>query len=593
MKFFKIVLATIVGIISAVVILVLLTIGIVSLMLPSGDEDFIVGEHSVLHVKLDHIITDRTADNPFANMSFPDFDMETHLGLNDILKNIEKARDDENIDGIFLDLSILPTAGLSTVEEIRNALLDFKQAQPDKFIISYANAYTQKSYYLASTADSVFLHPEGELLFKGMNISYMFFTHAFEKLGITPHVLQKGKFKSAVEPFMLDSMSQPNRVQTERFLFSMWNHILGDLAQQRGITTDKLNEIADSLYIRSAEDAQNYQLVDGLRYRDEIISSLKQLTEKEEEGELELITMKDYKNAPEIIDTDKKVLPKERIAVIYATGEIRTGEGDGQTVGSETLAKAIRDARKDDRIKAIVLRVNSPGGSALASDIIWRETVLAQQVKPLIVSMGDVAASGGYYISAAADTIVASPTTITGSIGVFGLLFSGQQLLTEKIGVTVDGVKTNTHADIGAFTRPMSEEEKAILMEGIDDVYTTFKTVVAEGRGMTVDQVDSIGQGRVWTGTDALELGLVDVLGGMDKAIEIAAEKAGLENYRLIDYPETKDPFEEFMEGLMASAKARILQDELGETHIYYHHLKQVLEMEGIQARLPYYIEIY
>lgn len=587
-QFFKYVLATIVGIVLSSIVIFLMFIGIVGAIVSSADKKEVkVEPNSILYIDLKQEIVDRSTEDPFKGFDFVSLQPNSPMGLNQILKAMANAKEDSNIKGILLELDAV-NAGAATTEEIRNALIDFKSS--GKFIYAYSNTYSQKAYYLASVADSVFLNPEGMVEWLGLRSEIMFYKKALEKLGVEPQILRHGKFKSAVEPFMLDKMSPENREQTLTYISSIWNHWVNAISEARGITADKLNSIANNMEIYNAQKALENKLVDGLIYKDELIATLKTKLGVEEKKDIKSIELKKYFKAPEVA---KRKFSKDKIAVIYATGEIGMGEGGDDNIGSEGLSRTIRKARRDSSIKAIVFRINSPGGSALASEVIWREVDLAAKVKPVIVSMGDVAASGGYYIAAPATTIMANPTTITGSIGVFGLFFNLQKALEKKIGITVDVVKTNNHADFFSLFRPMTAEEKAVGQMYIEQTYQTFIGHVSAGRGITVEQVDAIGQGRVWSGVNAKDIKLVDEFGGLTDAIKLAAQKAGLENYRLVELPKQKKFFEQLMEEMSAEARTWILKDELGSSFKTYNRIKSMLNNQGVLARIPYDIEVY
>jgi protease-4 len=421
----------------------------------------------------------------------------------------------------------------------------------------------------------------------------MFMKGLFEKLEIEPQIIRYGKFKSAVEPLILDKMSAANRMQTMTYLNDLWNKMLSGVAEGRGKTVAELDKMAQDATIQNGKDALENGLVDELLFKDEVMANLRAKLEIEDEDEkINFLGLGKYKDAPTVKGDDEKTGKKEKIAVIYAVGSIEGGQGDDETIGSEKISAEIRKARKDDKVKAIVLRVNSPGGSALASDVIWREMVLAKKAKPVIVSMGDVAASGGYYIACAADTIIAQPNTITGSIGVFGVLMNAKKLVNNKFGIMVDTAKTNRFADLGSPFRPLTELERGIIQNGVNEIYTDFITKVAEGRGMAVADVDSIGQGRVWSGEDALEIGLVDMLGGIDDAIEIAANMAELENYRVVEYPTKKDPIEKMIQDLSGQGEEAFLKRRLGVHYQYVKDAEELMNMEGVQARMPYQLYI-
>lgn len=587
-QFFKYVLATIVGVVLSSIVIFLLFLGIVGAIVSSVDKKEVkVEPNSILYIDLKQEIVDRGSEDPFKGFDFASFQPNSPIGLNQILKAIANAKEDSNIKGILMELDVV-NAGAATTEEIRNALIDFKSS--GKFIYAYSHTYSQKAYYLASVADSVFINPEGMIEWLGLRSEIMFFKKALEKLGVEPQILRHGKFKSAVEPFMLDKMSPENREQTLTYISSIWNQWVKGISETRGIPADKLNSMASNMEIFNAKKALENKLVDGLIYKDELIATLKSKLGVEEKKDISSIELKKYFNVPEVT---KRKFTKDKIAVIYASGEIGMGDGGNDQIGSEGLSRTIRKARRDSSIKAIVFRINSPGGSALASEVIWREVDLAAKVKPVIVSMGDVAASGGYYIAAPATTIMANPTTITGSIGVFGLFFNLQKALDNKVGITVDVVKTNDHADFFSVFRPMTAEEKAVGQMFIEQTYQTFIGHVSAGRGIPVEQVDAIGQGRVWSGVNAKDIKLIDEFGGLNDAIKLAAQKAKLENYRLVEMPKQKKFFEQLMEEMSTEAKAWILKDELGSSFKAYSRIKSMLNNQGVQARMPYDIEVY
>ena len=479
------------------------------------------------------------------------------------------------------------SAGYATIEEIRDALIDFKTT--GKFIYSFAPIYTQKGYYLASVCDKLYLNPGGMIELNGLYAERTFFKGTLDKIGVEMQIVKHGKFKSAVEPFMLKEMSEPARLQTEVYLNSMWDHIKGKIAEVRGVDFDKIDEVADQMpMLRDPQLLIDNKLIDGLKYKDEYIDELKELTETEAKDDLNAI--KNSKYAKVHVQKETKGFVRDKIAVIYAQGGIDDGTGEG--IVSEDLSKTIRKARRDSSIKAIVLRVNSPGGSALGSEIIWREVQLAGEVKPLIVSMGDVAASGGYYIACAADKILASPTTLTGSIGIFGMIPNAEGL-SKKIGISFDGVKTNEFADMPSLTRPFRKEEKAIMQAYIENGYDVFIGRCADGRSTSKEAIDEIGQGRVWSGSNARDINLVDEFGGLNAAVELAKEAAGLDQYRLLELPEQKDPFQELLKGLSGEARMFIGKSILGDEYKYLETFESIKNGQQIQARLPYNLEIH
>ena len=546
-----------------------------------------IENNTILHIKLNTPIQDRTSDNPLENFDFNTFENSNNLGLDKILESIEKAKKDDRIEGIYLDLTFLST-GMASIEEIRNALIDFKKSK--KWIISYSEVYTQGTYYLASVADKVYVNPAGIVELKGLATQLMFFKNMLEKLDVDVQIIRHGKFKSAVEPFMLEKMSDSNREQMERILNTAWGSMINGIASSRDIKTATINELADGLKIQDAKDALKYNFVDGLMYKDELLAELRNKLDLEENGDILTVTLGKYAKA-KVGKTKTKSANK--IAVIYAAGSIVSGTGNKDQMGSETISKAIREARLDDDVKAIVLRVNSGGGSALASDVMWRETILAKKAKPFIVSMGDVAASGGYYIACAADKIVASEKTITGSIGVFGVIPNMQGFFNNKLGITFDGAKTNEHADMMGVFKPLTGEEKDIIQIGVEKIYDDFITKVADGRGMKKEEIDAIGQGRVWVGNDALKIGLVDEIGGLNKAINIAQDMAELEDYELENYPIRKDPVEQFIEELTGNLETRFMKTKLGDNYKYYQKMESVTKNTGVMARMPFDIEVH
>lgn len=572
------------GFVLGTVLLFILFLVIVSAAVSSaGKKETVVSDNSVLHLQLDQVLKERSSANPLEGFNFSNFESNNQPGLNDILKSIHKAEKDDNIKGIYIDLPFI-NGGIASVEEIRNAILHFRKS--GKFVYAFADNYTQGSYYLASSADKIYLNPEGQLALHGLAAQLMFFKGTLEKLEIEPQVIRHGKFKSAIEPFILDKMSDENRQQIAGLINPIWQHMTDEISKARGIKPADIQLMADSLTIRSAQDALQGKLVDKLAYFDEFSAELNAKAGIGKDEKLNLVSLSSYKNVPEKRDKGSKIA-KDKIAVVYAVGSISDGQGNDEEIGSNRIAEAIRSARKDEKIKAIVLRVNSPGGDALASEEIWREVVLAKKSKPLIVSMGDLAASGGYYISCGADQIVAQPNTITGSIGVFGLLFNTGNMLKNKLGITTDTYKTNTYTDMGSGTRALTSSERAILQSEVDRIYDLFTRRVADGRKMKQSNVDSIGQGRVWSGADAIKIGLVDTLGGIETAIAIAAKKAGVTDYRITQLPEQKDPFEVILSDLSGAAKTYVMKEETGDSYVYLKAMQSILKREGMQAWSP------
>ncbi|MFP4060604.1 MAG: signal peptide peptidase SppA [Bacteroidales bacterium] len=587
-SFFKYLLATIIGTLVTFLLVFFISMGILGAIVSSQDKPLEIKSKSVLHVELTEPIVDRSSKNPFAGFDFEKFKPDGEIGLDEILNYLDKAKDDEKIEGILLDFTFIPS-GSGMIEEVREALLDFKES--GKFIYAYSDFYDQHSYYLATVADSIFMNPTGTLVFVGLKGEVVFIKNTLEMLGIEPTVIRHGKFKSAIEPLVNEKMSEANKEQMLTLIQTLWHHMLEGISQQREIPVEDLNRIADNLEITSSEDAVRLKLVDKTIYKDELLDLLREKMGVKENKKINTVALKRYLNtAP---PRDYKRLPKDKIAVIYAMGDVIMGEGEEGNIGSERISSAIRDARLDTTIKAIVFRVNSGGGSALASEVIWREAKLAAETKPFVASFGDVAASGGYYIAVPADTILATPLSITGSIGVFGVLFQGQKFMNEKLGITKDLVKTNEYADIGNFFRSLKPAEKQAIQTQIEKIYDTFITHVGEGREMSKENVDSIGQGRVWSGISAKEIGLIDMHGGLKKAVDVAAGMAKIEKYRVLSLPKLEDPFEKLLKEMSGQVKSSFMKREFGSYYKYYEELKNLKDWQGAQARMPFILEIY
>lgn len=581
-EFFKYLFASMLGFFLSIVIVFVICFVVVVGLISSIDSDktVVVSNNSVLFLNLDQAITERTPKNPFGNLPIVGGEEKDGIGLNDFLKAVQKAKTDDNIKCIYLNVSS-PNAGFATLREVRNALIDFKKSH--KKIIAYSEVYTQGAYYLASVADKVYLNPEGALEFKGFSSELTFFKGTLEKVGVEMQVIRVGNYKSAVEPFILDKMSDYNRKQVTAYVGGLYNTFLTDIAQSRNIQKDSLYNIADNYKVRQPQDAVNFKMIDALKYKDQILEELKGLSGRTRGENIRSVTINDY--AKNNTDTGEG---KDKVAVIYANGEINGGEGSDNQIGSERISRAIRKARLDDNIKAVVLRVNSPGGSALASDVIWREIVLTKKEKPVIASFGDVAASGGYYIGCAADSIFVQPNTITGSIGVFGIIPNFQNLMTNKLGITFDGVKTGKYADIMATNRPMTAGERFIIQNELNRIYSGFVSRVADGRKKSKAYIDSIGGGHVWIGTDAVQIGLADRIGSFNDAIKAAAKKAKLKNYKVVEYPDVIDPWKSLMDEGTDKVKTYYTKQELGDNYMLYQQMKKVIASSGIQARMPF-----
>lgn len=586
-EFLKYTLATITGIIIASFLFFIIMLGSLSAIIASGDKPVSINNNSILVLKAGMPIPDRGNENPFASFDIINMEITQTPGLNEILKNLEKAANDDKIKGVLIENGLL-NSGWATTEEIRNALTEFKSS--GKFVISYSDyVLSQECYYLSTAADKIFMNPGVVLDFKGLSSEVMFFKDALEKLGVDVQVTRHGKFKGAVEPFILDKLSEENKEQIRAYAGSIWDHIVKNISQSRNIPVGRLNEIADNLEATVASNALGAGLVDGLIFRDVLIDTLKSLSGIEKGKELELVSMLKYSKVTE----KKSSSSRSKISVIYAEGNIVMGDGNETNIGGNSYAQMIRKERKDSTVKAIVLRVNSPGGSAVASDIMWRELHLAAEVKPVVVSMGNYAASGGYYISAPATKIYANPTTISGSIGVFGLLPNASRLLEDKLGLKSEVVMTNRNSDFPSFTRPMNDTEKKVMQMNIEQIYGDFVNKVAQGRKMENAEVDSIGQGRVWSGSSALSIGLVDEFGGLREAVRGAASLAGIDEYSVRELPYAEDPYLKLLSQLSGEVKMNMLKKELGPTVKYYNIIKEIGEMTGVQARLPYFIDIH
>ena len=587
MKFSKVVLAAFLGTLIALLINFFVKVGFVAALISSSsntEEVTKLKPNSVLYMKLDYEIQDRTVDNPFGSINFSSMETVETTGLNEILRNIENAKTDSNIKGIYLELSSIPTS-TATLQELRAKLAEFKES--GKFIVCYGESYSQSAYYVASIADKIYLNPEGMVDLHGMASQITFYKNLLDKLDIEMQIVRgpNNRFKSAVEPYFLDKMSEANREQMEKLLGTVWGEILQDISESRGISVEKLNEIADNLELMTdAKKSLEYGLVDQLYYKDQMLAELKSLTGSTDK--VNAIGNANYAKSYRV-----KKSSKNEVAIIYASGQIFDGKGDEeQNIYSENLSKTIRKVREDKNVKAIVLRVNSPGGSAVASAIIGRELDLAKAEKPLIVSMGNYAASGGYWISAKADYIFADPTTLTGSIGVFGTFPNMQGFLNDKIGLTFDVAKTNENADFGNVTQPLTEFQYAKLQQNVVKTYDDFTKRVAEGRNLRQTYVDSIGQGRVWAGADAIELGLVDQLGDLEDAIAFAAAQAGLgDDYKVVEKPEQKDFFTRLVESMNPTDELdAAMRQKLGAYYDYLQGLENLQKNTGIQARMPF-----
>ncbi len=575
MNFFKAFFASCLGSLVAFILLIFLTIA--GIMAVSGDGETVVSENSVLHLKLEAPITELEVDDPMAEL-IPGAGNQSY-GLLQLISTIEHAKNDPKIKGIYLNTSRLMT-GMATIQELRAALIDFKSS--GKWVISYADFYTEGAYYLASAADKVYMYNEGEVELNGLATEVMFFKKMFDKLEIKPEIFRVGEFKSAVEPFLRENLSEENKLQLNSMLNSIYGDMLRGISDSRKIPYDKLKEMADKMLVRNAEQAVSMGLVDSLYYDDEVKDVLRSKLSIEKKKRIPFVTYRHYRKS-----FTEDASSKNEIAVIVADGEIIPGKADQGSVGAVTIVDAVRRARNNDNVKAIVLRVNSPGGVFQAGDMMWREIVLAAKQKPVIASMGDYAASGGYYLAMGCDTIVAQPTTITGSIGVFGVMFDLSSFLNNKIGITSEQVKTGEIGELYTLTRPLTDVEKNIIQTSVNEIYETFTRKAAEGRSMTQDEIKKIASGRVWTGSQAKNNGLADVMGGFDDAVKIAAEKAGIgTDYKLNYYPQPRPFFDRLFNTWEDNARVKALQSELGVYYPWFQQWERVKNYNGVQARM-------
>jgi protease-4 len=583
MKFLRNLLAVLVGLFIYSFVMLFIFIGILSLS--SAETTVSVPENSILRLKLSGQIVEREVEDPFASLGLPGAGAR-EMGLKELKDAIRHAKSDEKIEGIFLEPRFF-MAGMATIEELRQELDAFKSS--GKFIVSYAEFYTEASYYLASVSDEMYITPGyGMLEFNGVSAEYMFFTGLFEKLGIEPQIFRVGDYKSAVEPFMRKDLSEENREQISAYVNSIYDHMLDEIADSRNMETEEVRKISYSMLARTTKDAVDLGLIDGEKYYTDFIDLIKEKLDLEEDDDVSMISYRKYNKSY----GDPKY-SKDRIAVIVGEGNIFSGKGENQMIGSESYTQLIRSVRENDRIKAVVIRINSGGGSPLASDVIWKEIKLTAEKKPVIASIADVAASGGYYIVMACDKIYAQPTSITGSIGIFGVLFNAEELFENKLGITFDNYSTGEYSDMYTITRPLTDFEKEIIQQDIEKGYEIFTTKAASDRDMTIDELLKIASGRVYSGYEALDNGLIDEFGTLEDAIEEAAEMAELEEYRVSYYPRQKTVLEQIMEDLGADIQTRYLKMKLGEYYPYFQQVQELNSLRGPQARMPYDIRIH
>lgn len=585
-QFFKFLFASCLGVFLAIGLMIFVLIAMGSRLAVSQEKTVSVKPNSVLYLDFNDPIPEKTNNLPIDPFTFDD---KKILGVGAIVDAIETAADDDDIKGIYINVDLIQ-GGFATNDVIHDALDAFKA--DGKFVVAYSKFYDQNAYYIASVADKSFVHPLGGVDFRGFAAQIPFFKNMLDKVGVKMQAIYAGQFKSATEPFRLTEMSEQNKAQTREFLEDIHRNFMTDISKNRNLSLAQLNEIANSYQAIQADKAVQSGLVDQVGYEDEAFTEIRDRIGLDADEKIPMVTLNDYVKAN---PKDTNFGASSKIAVVYAEGSIVDGKGENGQTGDEKYVKILRKIRKDDKIKSIVLRVNSPGGSAMASENMWRELVLAKdEGKKIVVSMGDYAASGGYYIAAPADKIYAQPNTLTGSIGVFTMIPDASEMLNDNIGITYDTVKTNTFADGITIVRPLTERERFLLQQRTDMMYETFLERVSMGRNMTRDEVHAVAQGRVWTGEDAISKGLVDELGGLDEAIEHAAELAGIEDYRTVEYPFIKDQYQQLIEELTGQSDdtpmTRTIKAELGEYYPYYQQIKEMKEMKGVQARLPFVI---
>lgn len=583
MRFLGNVLATIVGLF---LFFMILFFGFILIGVLAGGDDVVdVKSNSVIELDLSKIKYDYAGKTNFKDFQWYE---DEHNGLSDVINAIQYAKTDDDIKGISI-LNNTSNLGIAQTKALRDALEDYKKS--GKFVYSYADMYSQKDYYLNSVANTIYINPIGEFDFKGLSTEIMFFKDFQEKSGLKIEVIRHGKYKSAVEPFLENKMSEANKEQTMALLNSVWNSVVTEIAKSRNVPVARLNEIAAGLLARTPQMALNEKLVDKVAYEDVYHSDIKKALKVDADDDYNKVSIEEY--ADKIATTTKDFSTKDKIAIIYAQGEIMAGEGDVTYIGEGSMRRSLQEARKDKNVKAIVLRIDSPGGSALTSELIWREIELTKKVKPVVVSMGNLAASGGYYIACNASKIYAESNTITGSIGVFGMLPNFTQAF-NKLGINTEQVKTHERANNYSPFVPLDDNTRAFAQESVEKIYSTFVNRVAAGRKMTFAQVDAIGQGRVWSGQDALRIGLVDKIGGMDDALKEAAALAKIKKYRTQDFPEYEKDLEDVLAQFgLAQSKEAMMKEELGEeNYMILQRLKRLNQLKGVQAILPYEINI-
>lgn len=591
MNFIKTFLAALLAFVLGSLAILLFGMFILFAIAGSMERTVTVKEGSILRIDFSEVINDAPSSDPLAGFDFRTLQSTRQLSLLKVLRTLEAAAVDDRIEGIYLRMNGTGgVTGTALIEELREAIELFKQS--GKFVVAYNETYSQGQYYLASAADRIYLQPEGGMDWSGLSTSLMFYKGLFDKLDLKAEVFRPTvcKYKSAVEPYILDRMSEANREQMQALVDSMWGTIAEAVAASRGIDVERLNEIADKLQVTLPEDALKYGFVDGLLYEDQMKEVFAELgVEDDGEGNYDFVSLGDYAS---MVGVDLDNLGADRVAVVYADGQIVDGEGYGDAVYGNSLAAELADVRRDKKVKAVVVRVNSPGGSALASDVIWREMELLRVEKPVVVSMGSYAASGGYYISCPADVIVADRLTLTGSIGVFGMFLNPIDALKNKLGITLDGVKSNASAGMGSV-EPLTPAQRASIMRGVDKVYETFTQDVAAGRNLPIEKVLDIAGGRVWSGSDALGIGLIDAYGGLKTAIALAVDKAGLgENFRVVEVTQQPSGLAAMLSALNVSVRKAFVRSELQELFGGYDRVQRLLRMQGVLMYSPYEVEL-
>jgi len=577
-SFFKYLFATILGLFIFSVIWVAIFFGIIGVAM-SGSKEVKISDNSVFELKLEGILVERHKNDVISSFASEINSSVSEIALDDIMASIDKATDNDNIKGIYLHIGDF-SASVASLQEIYKGLEKFKKT--GRFIVAYADSYGNGTYYLSSIADKVYMNPSGTLALTGINISTVFFKDLLSKIGVEVQIFKVGTFKSAVEPFTQTSMSEANRLQLTTFINSIWTEITKTIARNRGISDTEVNLYADSgLFLDDAQTAVQHKLIDSLVYS----SDMKEIIEKRVDKDYKTLTINDMK-----LVAQNKEYSKNRIAIVYAVGEI-DGSNKNDGIDSEDISEDLLDIADNDKIKAVVLRINSPGGSAYGSEQIWKAVSVVKSKKPIVVSMGDYAASGGYYIACNTDRIFAQPTTLTGSIGIFGI-FPNIGGLTDKLGIKFDNVKTNKYSDFGATYRPMNTEERAILQRYINNGYELFTKRCAEGRNMNIDSLKAIAEGRIYSGTDAMRLGLVDEMGGLEEAIAFAAKKANISDYTLKYYPSVKSLIEQISDIFSTSVEERIVKSQLGENYRLFRTIQRAQTTTGIKAIMPYSITV-